>query len=120
MEKIKLFLESRRGKDILTVIIIILVGLGSFGLGRISNSSNKGIQVEYKGSELSSNALQALEFSEKTVNTEGRNFFGSSRGTKYYPANCGAGKSLKAENRVYFDTKEEAEKAGYEMSSSCK
>ncbi|MDQ5954256.1 MAG: hypothetical protein QG583_184, partial [Patescibacteria group bacterium] len=69
MEKIKHIItnsvESDNGKDILTVFIIILVGLGSFGLGRLSTSdNNSGISVEYtKEPSLptSSNAISALE-----------------------------------------------------------
>lgn len=51
MQKIKHFLESEKGKDIMVVIIVILVGLGSFMLGRLSNENKgTGIQVEYKES----------------------------------------------------------------------
>ena len=42
MEKIKRFWESEQGKDILIVIIVILVGLGSFELGRLSKESAQG------------------------------------------------------------------------------
>jgi hypothetical protein len=35
MEKIKSFIEGDKGKDILTVLIVVLVGLGAFELGRL-------------------------------------------------------------------------------------
>ena len=38
MQKIKLFIESEKGEDILVVLIVILVGIGSFELGRLSKS----------------------------------------------------------------------------------
>ena len=40
MEKIKQFIESDRGKDIFVVLIVILVGLGSFELGRLSKETD--------------------------------------------------------------------------------
>ena len=59
MEKIKQFTESDKGKDILVIVIIILVGLGSFELGRLSkNSSSSGIKIEYPSQE--SNAVRSL------------------------------------------------------------
>ena len=50
MEKIKSLIQSEKGRDILTIIIIILVGFGSFILGKLSKediSSNQ-INIEYK------------------------------------------------------------------------
>ena len=88
MEKIKLFinncLKSEKGKDILVVLIVILVGLGCF-----------------------------------ETNSKAKNFFASNRGSKYYSLGCAGGKSIILENRIYFATKEEAERAGYQLSSSC-
>jgi hypothetical protein len=134
MEKIKQFIDqaigSEKGKDILVVIIVILVGLGSFELGRLSKqNTSSGIKIEYPAevTSQSANVISAIgsapkmapSIKELTSGT-GKKFFASNRGTKYYSLGCSAGKSLKQENRVYFNTKEEAEKAGYELSSSCK
>jgi hypothetical protein len=127
MQKIKQFLTSEEGKDLLLVFIIILVGLISFGLGRLSKNEPKGdLKIEYIPQE--AQVLQSVQtvaqIQEKkalnTTNSSKRNFVASNRGKKYYPANCSAGKSIKEENRIYFETKEEAERKGYELSSSCK
>ena len=127
MEKIKLtmeaILESEKGKDILTVIIVILVGLGSFELGRLSkNTQNTGIKIEYPDGveNQSANVISTQETQNLNANSAGKNFFASNRGTKYYSIGCTAGKNIKQENRVYFATREEAEKANYTYSSSCK
>jgi hypothetical protein len=133
MEKIKpaikTYIESDKGKDILVIVIIILVGLGSFELGRLSKNTASELKIEYPSQEASavgsvdqsssnlpinSNILQK---SEKLITG---NFFASSRGTKYYSLSCSAGKTIKQENRIYFETSGEAEKAGYTLSSSCK
>src|SRR3989344_6931030 len=85
MEKIKQFMGSEQGKDIFTVIIVILVGLGSFGLGRLSkNSQNPGIKIEYPN-ELQNQPANVIS-TQKIENTDSadKTFFASNRGTKYY------------------------------------
>ncbi len=122
MEKIKSFLAGEAGKDSLVIFIVILVGFGSFELGRLSKtSSSDGIKVEY-ASGMAQNVVSAAEPVKTQVsgNTGAKAFFASNRGSKYYPAGCTAGQNLKPENRIYFSTSAEAEKAGYELSSSCK
>jgi hypothetical protein len=128
MGKIKQFIESEKGKDILMVIIVILVGLGSFELGRLSKEANSsGIKIlpaqtgEYSSQNLFKDTEQAANVmsAKNSANSVSKNFFASSRGSKYYSLGCSAGKTIKQENRIYFTTGEEAEKAGYTLSSSC-
>ncbi|MCX6751733.1 MAG: hypothetical protein NT161_03160 [Candidatus Nomurabacteria bacterium] len=123
MEKIKQFTESDKGKDILVIIIIILVGLGSFELGRLSKNSSSGLKIEYPSQE--SNVLESInqnptKLAQNSTKSNSGNFFASSRGTKYYSISCSAGKTIKEENRIYFNTSTEAQSAGYELSSACK
>ena len=136
MEKIKLFLTSDTGKDIMIVIIVILVGIASFELGRLSKENEpNGVKIEYAGKQEANviNSLEMVKFansdntsgSTKTASTgnvdaSGKSFFASSRGSKYYSVGCSAGKTIKQENRIYFATGEEATAAGYTLSSSCK
>ncbi len=131
MEKIKHFVTSEQGKDILIVTIIILVGLGSFGLGRLSkNPPKEALKIEYSGEELSGSALESLNALKapntatngpnSATSTQGHKVFASSRGSKYYPVGCSAGSSLSQANRIYFDSREAAEAAGYTLSSSCR
>jgi hypothetical protein len=138
MEKIKQFIVSEKGKDILIVIIVILVGLGSFELGRLSKeNSSSGIKIEYPNQDQNQGASPILSeesfqtssqattaktspATSKETSSAGKAFFASSRGSKYYSLGCSAGKSIKQGNRVYFTTGEEAQSAGYTLSSSCK
>ena len=114
MEKIKRIitysLESEKGKDILIVIIVILVGLGSFELGRLSKSgSNADIKIEYP--DQNANVISSVESSNllpvrntshndaggqnyKTSSKEtsiGKTFFFFFYGSKYYSFCCSAG-----------------------------
>ena len=134
MEKIKSFLESEKGKDILIVIIVILVGLGSFELGRLSKENGSGgVKIEYpdQNSTETANVVSAVNSGSPDVvrqeasghptsgDLSNKTFFASSKGKKYYTISCSAGKTIKQANRVYFTTGEEAEVAGYTLSSAC-
>ena len=136
MEKIKSFIGSEAGKNTLIVSIVILVGLGSFELGRLSKEADSSsIKIEYPSGATQASAISSIDANtpknpvlkvvseskskiQKIENTL-KNFFASSRGNKYYPVGCSAGKSIKLENRIYFATTKEAEGAGYELSGSC-
>lgn len=141
IEKIKYFIGTEKGKDILTVIIVILVGLSSFGLGRMSkNTSVADLSSTHltmpanalMGQESAINGLNEANIGSKRVlstikstqkdtdiSAKSGNFFASKRGHKYYTNGCTSGNNLKEENKIYFQTKEEAERAGYTLSSSC-
>jgi hypothetical protein len=132
MQKIKQFLDSDKGKDFLIILIVILIGLASFELGRLSKEGSLGgLKIEYNGEAgqinesgliekktdkipLSANLLQS------STSYDGKGFFASKRGNKYYSLGCSAGKNIKQENRIYFETAAWAEGAGYELSSSCR
>ncbi|MDP2788468.1 MAG: hypothetical protein Q8O46_00240 [bacterium] len=129
MDKIKYFLQNDEGKDILVVIILILVGLSSFGLGRLSSRDQSlGVKIEYPAKEAGEvqestpkNTLNAKNRPKEVIVREIlKTFFASTRGNKYYSLGCSGGKTIKQENRIYFTTKEEAEGAGYELSSTCR
>jgi len=132
MEKIKLFINSEKGKDILIVIVVILVGLGSFELGRLSKEDNSQDLKTNNNIQNTDNTSQVsvdnppdvghLEHSRRPTSgttSADKPFFASSKGKKYYTVGCQAGKTIKESNRVYFATGEAAEAAGYTLSSSC-
>lgn len=45
-------------------------------------------------------------------NNQNSKFVGSKNGNKFYPADCRYAKLIKEENKVFFDSQEEGEKAG--------
>ena len=51
--------------------------------------------------------------------TEG-SYVASKSGTKYHLPWCGGAQRIKEENKVWFKTKEDAEKAGYTPAANCK
>lgn len=132
MEKIKLFIESDKGKDLLIILIVILVGVASFELGRLSKEdASNGLKIDYKGLGASAinpfnqnidNNLIKSDLNEKTykIGQNQGNFFASKKGKKYYSIGCSAGKTIKIENRIYFSSAEIAEQNGYTLSTSCR
>lgn len=122
-------------KNILIFGIIILSILGAFYLGRLSqNDFSEPIKIEYI--DQGASVIQAVQNSPFNTQNGSKNdpessnrgnattsikgsFFASKKGKKYYPIRCSAGKSIKIENRVYFKTANEAEKAGYKISTAC-
>lgn len=113
---------------ILYLFIIIGVGISSFGLGRLSviNSNsigNKGIIIKtdnlVETSDLETRKNNDDILAIQTQST-GKRYVASKNGVKYYPLGCGGAKRIKPENEVWFSTTEEAEKAGYTKSSTCK
>ncbi len=129
MEKIKSFIESEKGKDVLIVLIVIFVGLASFELGRLSKQdASNGLKIDYTSE--SANALSSYspnmaksQNEPQNDQKEGQNqgsYFASKKGKKYYPVGCSAGNNIKLENKIYFSSSTDAENAGYILSSSCK
>ena len=137
MEKIKQFVEGEKGKNIMIVFIIVLIGSASFELGRLyhKGTQTSGVKIEYPAQSaiqpesvinttpttknyISTNVVTPQN--TKNLASSTNSFFASKRGHKYYPVGCSAGKAIKKENRVYFATREEATKAGYTLSSSCR
>lgn len=126
MKKIKHFIDSDKGKDILTVLIVILVGLGSFQLGRLSKENTQtDLKIDFTSQEASPIASKPAKSTNSslipktTQNSSSGEFFASNRGSKYYPKNCSAGKSITEENKIYFSSAADAEKAGYQLSTAC-
>ncbi len=47
------------------------------------------------------------------------NFLASINGKTYYPKDCAAARRIKEENRIWFNTKEEAKAQGYKPAQNC-
>ena len=109
-------------KKLFISLIIILVAILSFGIGRLSmiGKLREPIKIEYDeaivtkpqtNTNQSATALNAL-------NKEG--IVVSKNGSKYHYSHCAGAKQIKEENKITFDTKESAEAAGYTLASNCK
>ena len=129
--KCKSFIDSR---DVYTVLIIILVGLSSFGLGRLSlfESRHEPIRLEnimQNNAENSpsndtvgnvGNIFKSVDAQKQTAIAKGGMYVASKSGKKYHLPWCSGAKTIKPENLLTFGSKEEAEKAGYTPAGNCK
>jgi hypothetical protein len=110
--------------------LILLVGVTSFGLGRMSISDTP--YPNEQGRENDALIINAtgptreagVSSTENTVRvaetpSEG-GYVASKNGTKYHLPWCGSAKQIKEENKIWFPSKEAAEAAGYTPASNCK
>lgn len=128
LRKFKDFLEEA---DVVLVLIIMMTAVCSFALGRYSvtertsststfNTQPATYTESKKVSETKKGELYSAEESSITnIPTEGA-YVASKSGTKYHLPWCAGAKQIKNENKIWFDTKEDAESAGYAPASNCK
>lgn len=102
--------------DIIIAIVIVLVALISFGLGRLSKIKEGRAPLTIENAQ--NNAIaQTPSLSDTT--TKGA-VVASKNGTKYHYPWCSGAQSIKEENKIWFNSTEEARKAGYQPASNCK
>jgi hypothetical protein len=104
------------------ILIIILVGLAGFGLGRLSTAGETNPIIIQTGESatpqfpISNSAPQTLTGAE---NSSSGNIVASKNGTKYYFSWCSGVGRIQDQNKVYFTTEQEAIDAGYSKASGC-
>ncbi|MEK7170500.1 MAG: hypothetical protein AAB767_04390 [Patescibacteria group bacterium] len=133
-EKIKLLQERLNTREIYTVLLILVVGFGSFGLGRLSRlqEGKPSIRVEQVGAAVVTSVppllfkegaggvvVPAASSTEKPLALGGK-YVASKGGTKYYFPWCGSAARISEANKIWFNSVEEARKAGYTPASNCK
>lgn len=121
--------------EVFTALLVILVAVVSFGLGRASveprltpeeapaaaritvqNPAEKAVK-----SETETIKTAAPESGVTTPTATGEvTYVASKSGTKYHLPWCPGAKQMKEENKIFFDSKEEAEAAGYTPATNCK
>ena len=102
--------------DIITASVIILVGLISFGLGRLSVLLRKKEPIRIETAPAAVSEVGAPTFGAPTSDK----YVASQQGAKYHFPWCPGAQSIKEENKIWFSSKEEAEKAGYKPAANCK
>lgn len=129
LNKIKTIPDISR--DIFVILVVLLVSLGGFGLGRLSALEEK------KHDELRIVGQKTLDGGVLSVKEGGISdpasklptqesmlikgvFVGSRSGKVYYLPSCAGVKRIHDENKVWFSSKEDAEAKGYRPSTSCK
>jgi hypothetical protein len=106
-------------------VLVVLIAVSSFGLGRLSQveiaqkTPQTPIQLTQNAAAIESVGPKASS-SNSVGRLEGGSFVASKNGTKYHLLTCPGAKQIKQENKIFFDSQEEAEKAGYSKAGNCK
>lgn len=135
LEKIKLFIADKKDRfysqekgikikgDLYIVLIITLVGLASFGLGKISTyEKNKSpISILKTKEYMLSTVLEGTDGLPTKTNSQSTimEIVASKSGTKYYYSWCSGASRIKEENKVWFNTIEDAKAVGLTPASNC-
>lgn len=106
-------------KELYLTAVIILVAVISFGLGRLSKIREEKTPITIETNNLTANSAN---FPTSDVGNGGNDkiFVASKNGKKYYYAWCESSQKIKESNRIWFATKEEAEKSGYSPAANCR
>lgn len=116
-------------------MVVILVGIGSFGLGRLSAQENtpsvnslqsaSSITALHRSEDVTpSNALSVTPDTPVTASaelnaTQAGGVVASRSGTKYHLPTCAGAKQIKPENRIEFSSVAAARAAGYTPAANC-
>ena len=114
---------ARRGggdnTELYLTAVIILVAVISFCLGRLSKIPGGKKPITIENAETVKSKPLLTSNIDNEIKTD-KIFVASRNGKKYYYAWCDAAKTIKEQNRVWFSTQAEAEKAGYQPAANCK
>ena len=132
VQKIKHFLKVLTTPEVYMAIVLILVGAASFGLGRLSALEESKPPVRILGSNAAvavSGTAGAAEETAVIKESEeaglpdlapGGKYVASKNGSKYHFPWCSGAKRIAENNKVWFNSTEEARAAGYEPAANCK
>ena len=88
--------------------LVILVGVSSFALGKLSERPPGTVSTE-----------SATVHMTEAVETESTDYVASKNGSKYHLPWCSGAMRIKEENKLVFKSKEKAEAAGYAPADNC-
>ncbi|MBI3421280.1 MAG: hypothetical protein HY006_04390 [Candidatus Sungbacteria bacterium] len=122
IEKVK-NLCKEHSNDLFVALIIFLVGLAGFGLGRLSYllPEHQDISIEDPSADretTSYNSDQEPRNSATSTGVQGK-YIGSRSGTAYHYPWCPGAVKIKESNKVWFATVQEAQERGYKPAGNC-
>ncbi|MFQ5541025.1 MAG: hypothetical protein ACE5F4_02165 [Candidatus Paceibacteria bacterium] len=131
LQRIKGLAQAAR-RDIFIIAVIAMVALASFGLGRLSVFYGKRdefsivtpSQVEdepglVKGVSSGAGEKEGV-ISKPPLPAPGGAYVASKSGTKYHFPWCSGAQRILNKNRIWFQTRADAEAAGFEPAANCK
>ena len=118
-------------EGLLLIMSAILIGGSAYLIGNMNalESNLSEIQIVYPDNIAINEDVQIEESQSQKSTTQSNDMksdsatgkiVASKNGKRYYYPNCGGINRIKPENRIYFDTKEQAESKGLTLASGCK
>ena len=126
LQKVKSRVNAHKS-DLFIATTIFLVGMASFGLGRLSvvwpekepiSISNQEIRISDQGGGKNNNSSSTPITGLNNISSQGK-YVASRSGTAYHYPWCPGALKIKEENKVWFQTKEEAQAKGYKPAGNC-
>lgn len=126
LEKVKEWTSEHRA-DLFTAAVIFLASMASFGLGRLSViwPEKEPIRILEEGKEITGQVSTPQESRSPKAQTAAvagaasGKYVASKSGTAYHLPNCPGAAKIKESNKVWFQTREEAEERGYKPAANC-
>lgn len=119
------------GSDLFIVLLIVLVGTASFGLGKLSAIEKKKLPIAVLKTQetllkgiIGDSNIENLSLGEtksiSSIATSSKGIvFASKSGKRYYYPWCSGAERVKESNKVWFLTVEDAKKAGLTPAVNC-
>lgn len=106
-------------KSWLGPVNFFLLAVLSFGLGRLTkmDEAREPVRIESVPAALTAGVAQVTEAMPE-IKTGGK-IVGSKNGNKYHYPWCQGAQRIKEENKIWFSSVEEAERAGYTPAANC-
>lgn len=102
-------------------LLLILVGVVSFGLGQQSASEKVSNQVPTApAGVIFSEAPKNVQNNQQNKEIKSVGLVASKSGTRYHLLTCPGASQIKEENKIYFNSVESAQAAGYTPAANCK
>lgn len=111
--KLERFLESRY----FLAVVLILVAVSSFSLGRISKIHDAREPVRLISS---AGVGEVKGVATSNISLDSASVVASKNGTKYHLATCPGAKQISEKNKISFASIEEARASGYTPAANCK
>ncbi|OHA09283.1 MAG: hypothetical protein A3B37_03905 [Candidatus Sungbacteria bacterium RIFCSPLOWO2_01_FULL_59_16] len=127
LRKVNAFFAANR-KDLGIAVLVFLVGMVSFGLGRLSRSWPRSYPLVLENASDGSASAdtegtaaigQALRGTPPPADAPSGTYVASRNGSAFHLPSCSGAKQIKDENKVWFQTKEDAVRAGYRPAANC-
>ena len=119
-EEIKLAYGVLNSRDFFFSAVIVLVGFASFGLGRLSLLESKREPMRVENALIAGVGGVKMEEKKEETSALGGQIVASKTGSKYHFPWCAGASQIAEKNKIWFDSVEEAQKAGYAPASNCK